>query len=102
MIMQNLIETELAVLLPHYLCVENESARHHVLPNSETHFKITIVSAQFEGKRGLERHRMVNEILTPKVAGKVHALAMHLMTASEWRVRGGVAPNSPPCMGGGR
>ena len=31
------------------LAVENESHKHSVPPNSETHFKVTLVSGQFEG-----------------------------------------------------
>ena len=33
-----------------FLSVVNESHMHSVPANSETHFKITVVSADFEGK----------------------------------------------------
>jgi len=44
-----------------YLNVENESHNHAVPPNSETHFKVTIVTEEFEGLRLIMRHRLVNE-----------------------------------------
>ncbi len=42
---------------PSYLTVENESHMHAVAPGSESHFKVTIVSEQFDGLLLIKRHR---------------------------------------------
>ncbi|QDF67895.1 BolA/IbaG family iron-sulfur metabolism protein [Shewanella sp. SNU WT4] len=83
---------------PQYLEVLNESNRHHVPPNSETHFKLVIVSGEFEGQRLLSRHRSVNSLLADELANGVHALAMHTYTPTEWAEQGS-APMSPNCKG---
>ena len=84
-----------------HLQVLNESGNHQVAPGSETHFKVVLVSDEFDGQRLLARHRAVNDALAEELAGGVHALALHTYTASEWRQRFGSAPMSPPCLGGG-
>ena len=45
-------------------------------PAGETHFRVHIVSAGFEGKSRIERHRMINAVLALELAGSVHALAI--------------------------
>jgi BolA protein len=50
-------------LSPVFLDVQNESSKHNVPKGSESHFKVTIVSDQFTGKKALKRHRMVNDLL---------------------------------------
>ena len=45
---QNAIETKLNEAFDaRFLQVENESHKHSVPPNSETHFKVTLVSPEF-------------------------------------------------------
>ena len=46
---KNLIETKLQSLQPQFLEVINESHMHNVATGSESHFKVTIVSDQFNG-----------------------------------------------------
>lgn len=89
-----------AALAPTHLEVVNESYMHRVLPGSETHFKLVVVSEQFEGQRALARHRKINALLANELAGGVHALALHTLTPAEWQVRNGV-PDSPACRGQG-
>lgn len=84
-----------------YLEVLNESHMHNVPANSETHFKVTIVSADFEGKRLIQRQRAVNQLLADELAGPVHALAQHTYTVDEWNKKNGLSPDSPNCLGGG-
>ncbi|MBL7003623.1 MAG: BolA family transcriptional regulator [Gammaproteobacteria bacterium] len=86
---------------PSYLTVENESHMHAVAPGSESHFKVTIVSEQFDGLLLIKRHRAVNEKLR-LVLEKIHALALHTMTAKEWSDKEGQSADSPLCMGGGQ
>jgi len=88
-----------AIQLDH-LDVLNESHQHNVPPNSETHFKLVLVSSDFIGKRQVARHQMVYKVLQEELDGPVHALALHTYTADEWQQSNGNAPLSPPCMGG--
>ena len=95
------IETKLAEALePAHLVVENESSNHNVPAGSESHFRVVVVAAGFEGRRLIERHRMVNAVLSDELAGPVHALALHTYTEADWKARFGAAPMSPPCLGG--
>jgi BolA protein len=47
------------------------------------HFRVTVVSAAFEGKSPLQRHRMVNEALAELLKQRIHALALTTRTPSE-------------------
>lgn len=102
MIVQTEIEKKLQALTPMFLQVENESHMHAVPENSETHFKVTLVSEQFEGTRLLQRHRKINQLLSEELAGPVHALALHTYTQSEWESKHGKVPESPNCLGGSK
>ena len=96
---QEIITKKLQSLSPEHLEVVNESHMHNVPEGSESHFKVTIVSAIFKDKMLLARHRLVNKALEEELAGGIHALALHTMTMEEWFEKGN-APESPPCLGG--
>jgi stress-induced morphogen len=99
---QQQIESKLGEQLqPSFLEVVNESDQHNVPANSETHFKVVIASAQFEGQRPVARHQKIYRALSEELAGPVHALALHTYTASEWEDQQ-VAPESPACLGGSK
>ncbi len=103
MIVQSVIETKLRnVFAPAHLVVMNESHMHSVPPNSETHFKVVVVSDAFEGKRLVARHQAVNATLADELAGPVHALSIQAHTPEEWTKRGGAVLDSPDCMGGSK
>lgn len=85
-----------------HLEVINESSNHNVPPGSESHFKVILVSGDFQDKKLLARHRMVNEILADELKSRIHALALHTYTEQEWKEQNGDAPMSPPCLGGGK
>lgn len=103
MIVQNNIQDKLKNRFQtDYLSVENESHNHAVPPNSETHFKVTIVTEEFEGLRLIMRHRLVNELLAEELAGPVHALAMHTYTPTQWAEKNQLSPDSAQCLGGGK
>ena len=51
--------------------------------DAETHFKLRLVSEAFDGKRLIQRHRMVNEVLKQELETTVHALSLVLKTPSE-------------------
>lgn len=98
---QTAIETKLKdQFKPEHLSVENESHMHSVPPNSETHFKVVLVSADFDGKRKVARQQSVYAALAEEIAGPVHALAMHTYTPSEWLEAN--VPDSPNCLGGSK
>lgn len=98
--MQQMIFTELKTAFdPSYLTVENESHRHNVPPGSESHFKVTMATAAFEGRRLVQRHQAVNRALKEALE-TIHALALHTYTPAEWQARGEAAPQSPNCLGG--
>lgn len=101
MSVQATIEEKLQALEPVFLAVENESHRHAVPPNSETHFKVTLVSARFEGLMPVKRHQRIYALLADELSGPVHALALHLYTPEEWQASGGQRPDSPNCRGAG-
>ena len=102
MSVQARIEDTLKTLEPSHVTVENESHMHNVPANSETHFKVTLVSEHFAGLMPVKRHQKVYALLADELAGPVHALALHLYTPDEWQVRGEARPDSPNCRGGGR
>ncbi len=100
--MQQALETRLQqAFKPVYLNIENETHMHNVPANAESHWKVTIVSDQFEGLMLIKRHRLVNTALKQEIE-KIHALALHTMTPQEWFDKGGKVAESPPCEGGGR
>ena len=72
---------------PESLDVSDESHLHegHAghRPGGETHFRVYIVSAAFEGKSRIERHRMINSALEAELKGGVHALAIKAQAPGE-------------------
>ena len=100
---QQIIEQKIADSLDYdYLDVTNESHMHNVPEGSESHFKIVISSAQFEGKNLVARHRMINSILKEELSNSIHALALHTYTPEQWSNIDTTSPQSPPCLGGGK
>jgi len=101
MIVQRNIEAKLrAALKPAHLQVINESYMHNVPPGSESHFKVIVVSAQFQDQGLLGRHQTVNLLLGDELQNGVHALSMQTHTPEEWARRGGQVLASPACRGG--
>jgi len=87
-------------LKPTHLEVINESYMHGVPKGSESHFKVLVVSQQFENTPLIKRHRMVNELVTNKLDGDfVHALSIVAKTPAQYDSSYKVEP-SPNCRGG--
>lgn len=97
-----IVEKLLAAFQPVHLDVVNESHMHSVPPNSETHFKLVIVSEQFVAMRAVARHQAVYKVLADELLNGVHALALHTYSVAEWQMRQQQAPESPACMGGSK
>jgi BolA-like protein 1 len=91
-------------LQPTHLEVINESHMHKVPPNSETHFKVVVVSPDFDKVTSLvERHRLVNAALADELKGPVHALSIVAKSPSQWQAmqdKGEKVAPSPKCRGG--
>ncbi|XP_022257977.1 uncharacterized protein LOC106472818 isoform X1 [Limulus polyphemus] len=85
---------------PVYLDVTNESSKHNVPKGSETHFRVCIVSHQFDEQSLVQRHRHVNQVLQDELKGPVHALAIETFTPSQWESNEIRRNKSPPCRGG--
>jgi BolA protein len=100
-------ESELTTILNEnfacdFLEVVNESHRHSVPENSETHFKVTLVSSDFLGKTKVMRHQAVYKLTAGLMQDGLHALALHLYLPEEWQSLNQTAPTSPNCMGGSK
>ena len=71
---------KLAALTPSQLEVidESESHRGHGgwREGGETHFRVAIRAAAFNGKSRIDRHRMVNAALDELIGNPIHALAI--------------------------
>ncbi|KAK4882996.1 hypothetical protein RN001_006315 [Aquatica leii] len=82
-----------------HLQIVNESYMHNVPKNSETHFKILVVSEKFNGLSLLKRHRIINNLLKEEFENGLHALSIVATTPDQWQPSEKVKP-SPPCLGG--
>jgi BolA protein len=78
-------------LAPTHVEVIDESFRHagHAGASEGGHFRVAIVSAEFEGRPLVERHRLVNAALAELFAGRIHALALRTLTPDEATKVGG-------------
>lgn len=69
-----------AALNPIRLEVIDESHRHAghagARPGGETHFRVEVVAAAFQGKSRLERQRLVYETLREEMSDQIHALSL--------------------------
>lgn len=88
MSLKNWIEETLTRELgPTALRVDDESHLHAGhggwKPSGETHFRIDVVSPAFAGKSRVERHRVVNGILSDAFARGLHALAISAKAPGE-------------------
>ena len=98
MVQQDIEEQLKLAFSPDFLEIVNESSQHNVPPNSETHFRIVLVSAEFDHLARVARHQSVYSALSRQMAGPVHALALHTYSPDEWRQRQKAVPESPECL----
>lgn len=78
---------------PASLDIEDESARHAghhggAHAGGETHFRVRIVAAAFEGVSRVERQRRVYAALADELKTQVHALVLTVLTPAEAVSRG--------------
>ncbi len=79
-----------------FLQLDNES-HMHAGPATESHFKLTLVAAEFEGLNKVKRHQLVYKALAEEMP-QFHALALHTYSPAEWQQSPEVAA-SPKCAG---
>lgn len=72
---------------PEAIEVVDESRQHQghagARPGGETHFRVRLVSAAFEGVSRVERQRAVMRALKAEMDERVHALALKTLTPTE-------------------
>ena len=77
---------------PEHLAIRDDSANHAGHAGNTTgggHYKVVVVSAAFDGRTLLERHRAINEALADFIGPRIHALALKTLTPAEWAERQG-------------
>lgn len=62
-------------------------AGHAGAASGAGHFRATIVSAQFEGVRPVQRQRLVFAALGDLMQTDIHALSMETLTPEQWQAR---------------
>lgn len=76
-----------SALNPAEISIRNESHLHAghagATPEGNTHFRVRIVAAAFEGLSRIERHRLVNEALQDLMNNPIHALALKTLAPDE-------------------
>jgi BolA protein len=82
------IRRKLAVAFaPEAMELVDDSGRHlghaGARPGGETHFRLTICSAAFEGLSPVERQRAVMRVLKDELKDRVHALNISALTPAE-------------------
>ncbi len=74
-------------LAPSQLEVIDESHRHAghagAREGGETHFRVKITAAAFDGRSRIDRHRLVNGLLADPLREGVHALAIEARGTAE-------------------
>lgn len=80
------IRSRLQALSPASLHIENESAQHagHAGAKDGGHYRLTIVSSQFQGLNSVARHRLVYQSLGDLMQKGIHALAIGAFTPDEF------------------
>ena len=78
-----------------HLFLEYESSMHNVPPNSESHFKLVIISNNFNDMSNVQRHQAVYSALN-NVMNKIHALSIQAFTIDEFK-NNPVIIESPDC-----
>jgi stress-induced morphogen len=111
-----LVEALTASLNPSHLEIINESHMHSVPKDSETHFRVIVVSDKFSNQLPVQRHRTVYAITknemraqdanpsSPTYFHQIHALAIVAKTPSEWAatIDTEILKKSPTCLGGSK
>ena len=66
------------------LIIKNESNKHNVPPNRESHFNVQIVSDDFQGLSQVQRHKIVYKAVESLLA-EIHAFSITAITTLEFK-----------------
>jgi len=81
-----MIRERLTPLSPERLEIEDESARHAGHEGAKSgggHYRLIIVSSQFEGQSAIARHRLILNLLGEMMQKEIHAISIKAYTPSE-------------------
>tara|TARA_Y100000996_G_C22489625_1_gene629655 strand:+ start:999 stop:1265 length:267 start_codon:yes stop_codon:yes gene_type:complete len=80
-----MISAKLSIFNPKNINIIDEGHLHvgHAGAKKGGHFKVIIVSEQFEGKTLLERHRLVYKAMGDLMETEIHALSISAKTPEE-------------------
>ena len=97
---ETIVRTKLEnAFAPTFIEIINESYKHNVPKGSESHFKVVVVSTEFEGKSLIQRHRLVNQTLAEELKHPIHALSIQAKTPEQW-AQDSTITKTPNCLGG--
>lgn len=85
----DIIKNKLKILQPSYINVINESENHighSGYNNGNSHFKIIILSKEFEGNSRIKRHKLIYNILAKELRETIHSLSIEAYTESEHKL----------------
>ena len=77
------------------LKIVNESLMHNVPEGSETHFKIVIITNDFNNLSIIKRHKLIYKTLD-HLMSKIHALSIHAFNEEEFKLKP-IILDSPEC-----
>ncbi|NRB10425.1 MAG: BolA family transcriptional regulator [Rickettsiaceae bacterium] len=76
------IEQKLSVLKPHYLEIIDDSKSHIGHSGNpgdkESHLTIKLATKLLAGKKRIEQHKIINELLKEEFANGLHALSIKI------------------------
>ena len=91
-IIKSLLESSFNI---HLLEITNESYMHNVPKDSESHFKIVLVSKNFTGLSEVNRHKSVYKVLED-ILDSIHAISIHSFDENEY-TNNPIILDSPNC-----
>ena len=77
------------------LKIINESFMHNVPKGSESHFKIVVVTNDFNNLSIIQRHKLIYKTLD-SLMNEIHALSIHAFNEEEFKLNP-VILDSPEC-----
>ena len=77
------------------LKIVNESFMHNVPKGSESHFKIVVVTNDFNNLSIIQRHKLIYKTLD-SLMNEIHALSIHAFNEEEFKLNP-VILDSPEC-----
>ena len=77
------------------LKIINESFMHNVPAGSESHFKIVVVTNDFNNLSIIKRHKLIYKTLD-NLMNKIHALSIHAFNEEEFKLNP-IILDSPEC-----